>query len=510
MEQQTDQGWGTILEMKGIRKSFAGVHALKNVDFILHEGEVNVLLGENGAGKSTLIKIITGAYQNDGGTIRLFGEEVRFSGPIDAQKRGISAVYQEFNLVPKLTVYENIFISRQLKKGGVIKTLDRDAMIEKSRELMERIGASFDVTRTVESLGVAQRQMVEIAKALCFDSRLIIFDEPSAVLTESEIKELMKVIRRLKEEGIGIVYISHRLEEVFEIGDRVTVLRDGSYVGEIDLHKERVSVDDIIRMMVGRSLDQQFPKIHYAQGEEILRVENLSSGKLFQNVSFTLRKGEVLGFSGLVGAGRTEIAKTIFGVYPKTSGEIYLYGKKLEIRKPSDAIAEGISLLSEDRKDEGLIQKLRIDENMMLVNQKLMQEHGIFRRKRIDKYCGDMASQLRLNTRDLGLPVSSLSGGNQQKVALGKWLLTEGKLIILDEPTRGVDVGAKVEIYHFINHMVEQGIGVIMISSELPEILGMSDRIIVMHEGKKTGELKREEATQDMILKYATGQEVSK
>ncbi len=509
MAQQTDRGQTAILEMKGICKSFAGVHALKNVDFILHSGEVNVLLGENGAGKSTLIKIITGAYQNDGGMIRLFGEEVRFSGPIDAQKRGISAVYQEFNLVPKLTVYENIFISRQIKKGGIIKTLDRESMIQKSRELMERIGASFDVTRTVESLGVAQRQMVEIAKALCFDSRLIIFDEPSAVLTEGEIKELMKVIRRLKEEGIGIVYISHRLEEIFEIGDRVTVLRDGSYVGEIDLHREKVSVDDIIRMMVGRSLEQQFPKVYYAQGEEILRVENLSSGKLFQNVSFTLRKGEVLGFSGLVGAGRTEIAKTIFGVYPKTSGEIYLYGKKLEIRKPADAIAEGISLLSEDRKDEGLIQKLRIDENMMLVNQKLMQEHGIFKRKRIDKYCGDMAAQLQLNTRDLGLPVSSLSGGNQQKVALGKWLLTEGKLIILDEPTRGVDVGAKVEIYHFINHMVERGIGVIMISSELPEILGMSDRIIVMHEGIKTGELKREEATQDLILKYATGQEVS-
>ena len=510
MAQQMEMSRETILEMKGICKSFAGVHALRNVDFVLHKGEVNVLLGENGAGKSTLIKIITGAYQNDEGTIRLFGEEVKFSGPIDAQRRGISAVYQEFNLIPKLTVYENIFTSRQITKGKLIKTLDRDAMIQKSRELMSRIGASFDVTRTIESLGVAQRQMVEIAKALCFDSKLIIFDEPSAVLTENEIEELMKVIRKLKEDGIGIVYISHRLEEIFEIGDRVTVLRDGSYVGEVDLHKEKVSVDDIIRMMVGRSLEQQFPKIHYPLGEEILRVENLSSGKLFQNVSFTLRKGEVLGFSGLVGAGRTEIAKTIFGIYPKTSGDVYLYGKKLEIKKPADAIAEGISLLSEDRKDEGLIQKLRIDENMMMVNQKLMQEHGVFRKHLIEKHCGGMASQLQLNTKDLGLPVSSLSGGNQQKVALGKWLLTEGRLIILDEPTRGVDVGAKVEIYNFINHMVEQGIGVIMISSELPEILGMSDRIIVMHEGRKTGELKREEATQDIILKYATGQEVSK
>lgn len=510
MEQPTNQVRETILEMKGICKSFAGVQALKDVDFVLHKGEVNVLLGENGAGKSTLIKIITGAHQNDKGTIKLFGEEVKFSGPIDAQRRGISAVYQEFNLVPKLTVYENIFISRQIKKGGIIKTLDREVMIKRSRELMERIGATFDVTRTIESLGVAQRQMVEIAKALCFDSKLIIFDEPSAVLTESEISELLKVIRKLKEEGIGIVYISHRLEEIFEIGDHVTVLRDGGYVGEIDLHKEKVSVDDIIRMMVGRSLEQQFPKVYYPVGEEILRVENLSSGKLFQNVSFTLHKGEVLGFSGLVGAGRTEIAKTIFGIYPKTSGEVYLYGKKLEIRKPADAIAEGISLLSEDRKDEGLIQKLRIDENMMMVNQKLMQEHGVFRKKLIEKHCGGMASQLRLNTKDLGLPVSSLSGGNQQKVALGKWLLTKGKLIILDEPTRGVDVGAKVEIYNFINQMVEQGIGVIMISSELPEILGMSDRIIVMHEGKKTGELMRKDATQDIILKYATNQEVSK
>lgn len=498
-----------ILEMKNIKKSFAGVHALKGIDFVLRKGEVNVLLGENGAGKSTLIKIITGAYQNDTGTMKLFGKEVKFNEPIDAQQCGISAVYQEFNLIPKLTVYENIFIARQPKRGKYIKTLDRKTMIETSQKLMERIGATFDVTRTVESLGVAQRQMVEIAKALSYESKLIIFDEPSAVLTDNEIKDLMRVIRKLKDEGLGIIYISHRLEEVFEIGDRVTVLRDGGYVGEIDLHAEKVEVDDIIRMMVGRSLDEQFPKIVYPKKEEILRVENLSSGKLFQDVSFTLYKGEILGLSGLVGAGRTEVAKTIFGVYPKTSGEVYLYGEKLKINSPSDAIAHGISLLSEDRKDEGLVQKMRIDENMMMVNQKRFQKNRIFRNSLINEYCGGMAQQLQLNTKNLTLPVSSLSGGNQQKVALGKWLLADCKVIILDEPTRGIDVGAKVEIYNFINRLVEQGIGVIMISSELPEILGMSDRILVMHEGKKTGELSRAEATQDIILKYATGQEVS-
>ena len=497
-----------ILEMKGICKSFGGIKALRNVNFVLRRGEVNVLLGENGAGKSTLIKIITGAYHNDEGTVRLFGESVKFNGPRDAQDKGIGAVYQEFNLIPKLTVYENIFIANQIKKGKVIKTLDRKGMIERSEALMKRIGANFDVTRTIESLGVAQRQMVEIAKALCFNSKLIIFDEPSAVLTDTEIEELMSVIRKLKREGVGIIYISHRLEEVFEIGDRVTVLRDGGYVGEIDLHKEKVSVDDIITMMVGRSLDEKFPKVHYPVGEEILKVEGLSSKGRFENVSFTLHKGEVLGFAGLVGAGRTEVAKTLFGAYPKACGTVYLYGQKIEVKTPIDAIKKGISYLSEDRKDEGLVQKMRIDDNMLMVNQKKVQTRGVFRDKLIQEHCGNMAEQLQLNTKDLSLPVSSLSGGNQQKVAIGKWLLSESRIMILDEPTRGVDVGAKVEIYNFINKMVEEGIGVIMISSELPEILGMSDRIIVMHEGRITGQLSRKDATQEMILKYATGQEV--
>ena len=327
------------------------------------------------------------------------------------------------------------------------------------------------------------------------------------MLTENEIEELMNVIRKLKEEGVGIIYISHRLEEVFEIGDRVTVLRDGGYVGEIDLQKEKVSIDDIITMMVGRSLDEKFPKVYYPVGEEILKVEGLSSKGRFEDVSFTLHKGEVLGFAGLVGAGRTEVAKTLFGAYPKSGGTVYLCGRKIEVKTPVDAIKKGISYLSEDRKDEGLIQKMRIDDNMLMVNQKKVQKRGVFRDKLIQEHCGSMAEQLQLNTKDLSLPVSSLSGGNQQKVAIGKWLLSESRIMILDEPTRGVDVGAKVEIYNFINKMVEEGIGVIMISSELPEILGMSDRIIVMHEGRITGQLSRKDATQEMILKYATGQE---
>jgi ABC-type sugar transport system ATPase subunit len=317
----------------------------------------------------------------------------------------------------------------------------------------------------------------------------------------------MDVIRKLKAQGIGIVYISHRLEEIYEIGDRVTILRDGKNVCTLDLHQRRYSVDEIIAYMVGRTLEEKFPKQHFERGEEILRVEHLSSPGRFEDVSFTLYKGELLSMAGLVGAGRTEVAKTIFGAYPKSGGKVYLYGRELDIREPADAIAQGISLLSEDRKDEGLVQNLSIETNLMMVDYKKFQKNGVFRKELKKKYCLEMAERLKLNTRNMQMKTSNLSGGNQQKVSLGKWLFGDCKLIILDEPTRGVDVGAKVEIYNAINDLLRQGIGVIMISSEMPEILGMSDRIIVMCEGRKTGELLREEATQEVILKYATGQE---
>ena len=496
-----------MLKMRGISKSFAGVHALRKVDFDLMAGEVNVLLGENGAGKSTLIKIITGAYTSDEGEVELYGEPYDCKSALEAQHKGISAVYQEFNLMPKMRVYENIFITNKLVKDNPLHTLDRRAMIEESEKLLSMLGATFKATELVSDLGVAQKQMVEIAKALSFNAKLIIFDEPTAVLTSPEIKQLMDIIRRLKSQGIGIVYISHRLEEIYEIGDRVTILRDGANVCTLDLHERDYSVDEIIAYMVGRTLEEKFPKMHFERGEEILRVEHLSSPGRFEDVSFTLYRGELLSLAGLVGAGRTEVAKTIFGAYPKSSGKVYLFGQELNIHSPTDAIRCGISLLSEDRKDEGLVQKLTIEANLMMVDYKKFQRNGIFRRDLKEKYCLEMAERLKLNTRNLQMKVSGLSGGNQQKVSLGKWLFGDCRVIILDEPTRGVDVGAKVEIYNAINQLIEQGIGVLMISSEMPEILGMSDRIIVMCEGRKTGELLREDATQEAILRYATGQE---
>ena len=495
------------LSMQGICKSFAGVKALDHVSFDLRRGEVNALLGENGAGKSTLIKIVTGAYVADEGTVSFYGKEVPIKHGIDAKACGVSAVYQEFNLMPKMKVYENIFISDVIFRNRFLKTVDRREMIRRSDELLASLGATFRSTQTVAELGIAQRQMVEIAKALSANANIIIFDEPTAVLTESEIEQLFMTIRKLRDQGIGIVYISHRLEEIFQIADRVSVLRDGKNVGVCDLHKEELTVDMLIRMMVGRTLEERFPKEHFERGEEILRVENLSSPGRFENVSFSLYRGEILSMAGLVGAGRTEVAKTIFGEYPRSSGRVFLNGKELHIRSPQDAIREGISLLSEDRKDEGLVQKMSIKNNMALVDYKRFQRHGIFRNDLMDRLCLEMSQRLELNTRNMDLKVSALSGGNQQKVSLGKWLFGECKVIILDEPTRGVDVGAKVEIYNAINALVRQGVGVIMISSEMPEILGMSDRIMVMCEGHKTGEISREEASQELLLKYATSRE---
>ncbi len=498
---------GIILRMRKINKSFAGVHALQNVDFDLNKGQVNVLLGENGAGKSTLIKIITGAYSCDAGEIELYGKPYRCKSAIDAQRMGISVVYQEFNLMPKMKVYENIFISNGITKNGFLHILDRKEMIARSNELLKSLGANFKATEVVANLGVAQKQMVEIAKALSFDAKLIIFDEPTAVLTAPEIRQLMDIIRKLKAQGIGIVYISHRLEEIYEIGDIVTILRDGKNVCVLDLQEKQYSVDEIIAHMVGRTLKEKFPKQHFELGEEILRVERLSSPDRFDNVSFTLHKGEILSMAGLVGAGRTEVAKTIFGALPKSSGKIFLYGQEIIIQEPADAIRNGISLLPEDRKDEGLVQNLAIEVNLMMVDYKRFQKRGVFRKNLKQKYCLAMAERLTLNTRNMHMRVSDLSGGNQQKVSLGKWLFGDCKVIILDEPTRGVDVGAKVEIYNAINNLVQQGIGVIMISSEMPEILGMSDRILVMCEGRITAEILRKDATQESILKYATGQE---
>ena len=483
MEQYTNHN-DLALEVNGATKIFGGVTVLDHVNFSLRKGEVHILIGENGAGKSTLIKIIAGAYIPNAGVIKLNGETITVNSPLEALERGISVVYQELNLVETLSAYENIFMVNQIvKKAGPFQILDRQAMIQRSRELLEMIGANIDVTIPVKELSVAQRQMVEIAKALRMNSKVIIFDEPSAVLTDVEVEKLFTVIRNLKQQGIAICYISHRMDEIMQIGDRVTVLRDGKLIGCHDIHKEHITIDDIIRMMVGHPMDQQFPKQIFERGEEILRVKDLSCGDLFQNVNFSLHRGEVLCFSGLVGAGRTEVAKTVFGALQKTGGSIYYFGKEISPKRPSDAIRLGISLVPEDRKEEGLFLSASLYSNLMIA---------------------------ALNTENLDLHAENLSGGNQQKISLGKWLVANSKLVIFDEPTRGIDVGAKVEVYNLINKLVADGIGVIMISSDLPEVLGMSDRIVVMHEGKVTGELLRNEATQEKIMKLATRREEMK
>ena len=510
MEQYTNHN-DLALEVNGATKIFGGVTVLDHVNFSLRKGEVHILIGENGAGKSTLIKIIAGAYIPNAGVIKLNGETITVNSPLEALERGISVVYQELNLAETLSAYENIFMVNQIvKKAGPFQILDRQAMIQRSRELLEMIGANIDVTIPVKELSVAQRQMVEIAKALRMNSKVIIFDEPSAVLTDVEVEKLFTVIRNLKQQGIAICYISHRMDEIMQIGDRVTVLRDGKLIGCHDIHKEHITIDDIIRMMVGHPMDQQFPKQIFERGEEILRVKDLSCGDLFQNVNFSLHRGEVLCFSGLVGAGRTEVAKTVFGALQKTGGSIYYFGKEISPKRPSDAIRLGISLVPEDRKEEGLFLSASLYSNLMIAAVNTFTKYGIFQKTKIQSICHDISRRLHLNTENLDLHAENLSGGNQQKISLGKWLVANSKLVIFDEPTRGIDVGAKVEVYNLINKLVADGIGVIMISSDLPEVLGMSDRIVVMHEGKVTGELLRNEATQEKIMKLATRREEMK
>ena len=493
-----------IFELKQISKAFPGVLALDKVDFALRSGEVHVLLGENGAGKSTLIKIITGAFQHDSGDIYYDGKKVKISDPIHAQNLGISAVYQEFNLIPHLDAAMNIFIRRQPMKGKLIKYMNKQEMYQKSEQILSELGVNIDIKLPVKHLSVAYQQMVEIAKALIWDAKVVIFDEPTAVITEEESQQLFKVINRLKKRGVAIVYISHRLEEIYEIGDRVTILRDGKFIDMIDLNENKVDVDTIINKMVGRALDEKFPKVKVPHTDEILRVEHIACGDKFQDVSFSLKKGQILGIAGLVGAGRTEVAKAIFGADPITEGDIFFEGKKVNIKSPLQAIRLGISLAPEDRKTEGLIQIMSIKNNMIMANQKRFIRRGIFQEKKIYQECNEMVDKMQIATSDVYKQVKQLSGGNQQKVVLAKWLIANSKVVIFDEPTRGIDVGAKIEVYQLMNELVANGVAIIMISSELPEILGMSDRIIVLKEGQMTAEMDIDEASQDKILKHAT------
>lgn len=487
--------------MKGIDKSFPGVHALDHVDLEVRKGEVHALMGENGAGKSTLMKVLTGIYSKDAGTITFEGEEVEFSNPREAQSRGIVIVHQELNMLNHLTVAQNIFIGRESMKG---KLIDDAKMNEEAKKLFAQLNIEIDPTEKMGNLTVGKQQMCEIAKAISHEAKVIIFDEPSAALTEAEIEELFKIIRDLRKKQLGIVYISHRMDEIKVITDRVTVMRDGGYVGT--LITEDCTKDDIISMMVGRVIYEE-PKTESAVPKDapvVLKVENLCAGKMVQNVSFELHKGEILGFSGLMGAGRTETARALFGADPKESGKIFVNGKEVDIRSPKDAVEHGIGYLSEDRKRYGIVVGKSVSENTTMASLLEFMKGLFINKKKETDTTEEYVELLKTKTPSVDQLVVNLSGGNQQKVVIAKWLVKNCDILIFDEPTRGIDVGAKSEIYHLMNELAAEGKSIIMISSEMTEILRMSDRIVVMCEGRKTGEIDISEATQERIMHAAT------
>ncbi len=492
---------GTVLEMRQIRKTFPGVVALDGVGFELRKGEVHVLLGENGAGKSTLTKILSGAYQKNSGHIFLNGQEIDIRGPRHARELGIGIIYQELTLVPHLTVAENIFLGRE--PSSLPGVIDNRKTYRDAQAFLDGLGVDISARSKVTSLGVAQQQMVEVAKALSLDATILIMDEPTSALTEHEIKTLFAVIRRLKEKGVAVVYISHRLEELHEIGDRVTILRDGKYVATRAV--KDVSRGELVRMMVNRELTEQFPKQTTRIGEEILRVESLTRKGSLNDISFSVRTGEILGIAGLLGSGRTELARAVFGADRVDSGKIYVKGKLQDVRTPRRAILSGIGLLTEDRKTQGLILNLSVRENISLPNLSQICRVGIVSSQKEARIVSPIVQELRVKTPGLEQKVVYLSGGNQQKVVMSKWLLSKAEILFFDEPTRGIDVGSKVEIYQWMNRLTAAGAAIVMISSELPEILGLSDRILVMHLGRIVKEFSRAEATQEEILHYALG-----
>lgn len=497
-----------ILRLEGISKAFPGVQALKNVDLELQAGEVLALVGENGAGKSTLVKILSGAYRKDSGRIFLNGREVEIENPYHAQQLGISVIYQEFNLTPNQTVAANIFIAREPVRRGigrVIPIVDRRTMEQEAQKYLDRVGARISATTLVRDLSVAERQMVEIAKALAVNARIIIMDEPTSALGEDEVETLFGIIASLKEEGIGVIFISHRLEEVFRIADRVVVLRDGQRVGSGPINE--LTPDQVIHWMVGRELKEMFPKERAEIGAPLLEVRGLTRRGVVENVSFTLRRGEILGFAGLVGAGRTETARVIFGADPKDAGEIYINGEKVDIRSPADAIKAGIGLVPEDRGNQGLVLDLSVEENIGLPTlNRYTLARVLLSLSRLRQIAQEYVQKLNIRTPHLRQKVKFLSGGNQQKTILAKWMAAQPRILIMDEPTRGIDVGAKAEVHALMSQLARSGVGIIMISSELPEILGMSDRILVMCEGRVAAILDRAEATPEAIMAYASGE----
>ncbi|MCL4251231.1 MAG: sugar ABC transporter ATP-binding protein [Anaerolineae bacterium] len=486
-----------ILEIEHISKRFPGVQALSDVAFQVYAGEVHALLGENGAGKSTLIKIISGVYRPDEGTIRIDNQPVTFNNPREAQARGVATIYQELSLYPELTVAENIFMGHAPR--GLLGSVDWREMGRRSREILESLEITdLDVNRKVGGLSVGQRQRVEIAKALSLNARILIMDEPTAALTEADVQRLFSIVRLLRERGVGIIYISHRLEEVFLLADRVTVLRDGQYVGT-NVVKD-VTSDQLVSMMVGRTIENMFPKLPATIGDPVLEVRNLWRRPLCKGVNLTVRAGEIVGLAGLVGSGRSELAQTIFGFTPAQEGEILLNGQAVSIRNPGQAMRHGIAYVPEDRGTQGLIREMRLRENVSLAVLRTMTRSGFIDSAQERRLAAEAIEQLGIRAYSVDQVVNKLSGGNQQKVVVSKWLASKPKVLIMDEPTRGVDVGAKAEIHHLISELAQQGLAILMISSELPEVLGMSDRIVVMREGKVVAEFSREEANQKNVV----------
>ena len=490
----------SLVQMKNIAKSFSGTKVLKGVNLELGHGEILALLGENGAGKSTLMKILSGIYSKDSGEIYLDGELCHFQNPKEAQNQGVAIIHQEMNLCNDLSVSENIFLGREVMDG---LRLNHKKMDEEAQKILDDLGISMKSTELAGDLKVSEQQMVEIAKALSQNAKVLIMDEPTSALSRKEIEDLFRVIRKLRDEGRGIIYISHRLDELRAIADKVSILRDGENVISGDL--KDFSIDDIIRHMVGREIQDKFPRIHSEKGKEILRVESLNAGPKVRDISFSLYEGEILGIAGLMGAGRTEMTRALFGVDEKTSGKIYLFGEEVKANSPKESIELGMALIPEDRRKDGLCTDLSIRENISLPNlDSLKNSLGVLSKDLELKISEDTIKSLNVKAKDREMISKNLSGGNQQKVVLGKWLVRNPKVILFDEPTRGIDIGAKVEIYQIMNELKKKGVGVLFISSEMEEVLGMSDRILIFCDGRITGELSREEANQENILKFAT------
>ena len=494
----------TILKMQGIQKYFSGVHALRGVNFDLRAGEVHALMGENGAGKSTLIKVLCGIHQKDGGTIEYLGEQTSFSNIGDSQNAGISVIHQELNMMNDLTVAQNMFIGREFFKGGLI---DDKAMEEEAQRQFDKMGVKIDPATRLGDLTVGKQQMVEITKAISRDCKLLVLDEPTAALTLPEVEELFKIMNELRDKGIGMIYISHRMDEITRISDRVTVMRDGEYVGTVNT--KETTKDEIIKMMVGRVImgDQKEASTVPTDAPVVLEVKRLNAGKEVKDVSFQLRKGEILGFAGLMGAGRTEVARALYGADRRQTGEIFINGEKVNIRTPEQAVKNGICYLSEDRKRFGLMLDKSITENTTIASVDSFIKRGLINDAKMRDSSADFNLKLRTKTPSMEQLLKNLSGGNQQKVIIARWLMKNCDVFIFDEPTRGIDIGAKSEIYNLMDELVAQGKSIIMISSELPEVLRMSDRVLVMCEGRKTGELDIAEANQQNIMQLATMRE---